>query len=99
MSSYLVLENFEHGHYSIAVRKRDSLKWKTQVLNGVEMFSDPQWASKGLPEKWFTVIFEGTKDKAQQVCGAREGSWMIAGAGKTPIAVEAKRLDIMVSCL
>jgi hypothetical protein len=99
MSSYLVLENFEYDRYSLALRKRDSLTWKTQVLNGVEMFSDPWWSSNGYPDKWFTVIFEGTEDKAQQVLGAREASWMIAGVGKTPVGVVAKRSDIMTTFL
>ena len=95
MSSYLLLENFEYGHYSLPVRKRESLIWKTQTINGLEMFCDPAWTPTGQPDRWFTVIFEGTKDKVLKVKGAREASWMLAGVPKSCIGSPPKRANIV----
>jgi len=85
MSNYIVLENFERNQFSLSVRKRDSITWKSKIENGVEMFSDPFWTRANIQPKWFTKIYEGPRSQAEHVMHLRKASYMAAGISNSGV--------------
>jgi hypothetical protein len=79
MSTYIVLENFEHNHFSLSVRRLAALNWNTKIEDGVEMYSDTYWERNGLAPKWFRKIYEGSRCQADHVYHLRKASYEAAG--------------------
>ena len=85
MSNFIVLENFERNQYSLSIRRRNAIKWKHKIENGMEMFSDPHWDKIGMTSKWFTKIYEGPRTQAEHVLHLRKASYMAAGISNSGV--------------